>query len=85
MKYIVTLLLYFVFSQVYAGDVVSTISRLGAANQQYALVVVDVAIPTKPPYAEEYKVLSFDKSTAHGQDMYALALTALTADKKTND
>ena len=81
MKSIVVFLIYLCTFQVFAGDTVTKISRLGAATSQYAVMVVEMALPTKPACADEFTILSFDKSTPHGQDMYALALSALTANK----
>ena len=82
MRYVLTIAICMSIVNVYAGDAVTTISRLGAATEQYAMMIVDVGLPTKPTCAEENNILSFDKSTPHGQDMFALALSALTANKQ---
>ena len=46
------------------------------------MLVVDTPISTKPDCAQNFNILSFDKSTAHGKDLYAIALTGFTTQKK---
>ena len=66
----------------HAGSVVSKITRVGAVNDQYGMLIVETAAATKPDCAEEFTIMSFDKSTANGRDMYSMALTALAAQKR---
>ena len=65
-----------------AEKIYSTINQLGAASETYAIMVVDTPLSTKPSCAEQNTILSFDKSTSHGKDMYALAMAAITAQLK---
>ena len=82
MKRLFVIILLLAFNNLSAGEAVSTINRLGAATEQYAVMLIDTPLPTKPVCAEENYILSFDKSTPHGRDMFALAMAALSADKK---
>lgn len=75
-------LLLLISTTTYAGSVTSTINRIGTASAQYAILIVDNAAATKPDCAEEYTIFSFDKFTAHGQDMYSMALTAFATQKR---
>jgi hypothetical protein len=82
MKMAILIVLCMICGNIYAGEETTNINRLGAATDQYAVMVVDTPLPTKPPCAEGNTVVSFDKSTPHGKDMFALAMTALATDKK---
>ena len=80
-KIISSTVLLIISTALNAGSVTSTINRVGAATDQHAMLIVDTAATTKPDCAEEYTIFSFDKSTAHGRDMYSMALTAFATQK----
>ncbi|TQV65567.1 hypothetical protein FKG94_28580 [Exilibacterium tricleocarpae] len=62
-----------------AGKVTSKITHLAAATVQYGTLTLETPASTKPTCADEYTIMSFDKTTSHGRDMYSMALAALTA------
>lgn len=60
----------------------TTLKQVGAATEQYGMVVFEDPTDDKPECAEQFTIFSFDKSTQHGQDMFSIALTALVAQKR---
>lgn len=65
-----------------AGQVVSKISQVGVVNEQYGMIRVDTPASSKPECAEEFTILTFDKSTPHGQDLYSIALAGFSTQAK---
>lgn len=65
----------------FSGDVISKITRLGAVDSQWGMFIVATPASSKPDCASDYTTFSFDKSTAHGQDMYSILLAGITAKK----
>ncbi len=81
-NFMVGIVLLLVSTNSMAGSVTSKVTRVGAATDQYGVLFIETPAPTKPSCANEHTILSFDKSTSHGKDMYSMALTALAAQKK---
>lgn len=54
---------------------------MGAVDATWGIVVLNEAPTSLPACATSANSLSFDKSTQHGRDMLAVALTALATGK----
>lgn len=65
-----------------SGEVQTQIVRIGLVSDTFAIIRLLQPMPTLPPCAvsadpDSAFVVSFDKSTQHGQDILALATTSL--------
>ena len=73
-----------VFQSSLAGEkqIEAKIERLGVVTAQYGNAVLDVSLDVAThPCAMHAAIVSFDKTTEHGRQMYAMLLSAKMSNK----
>ena len=85
-KYMLAAALLLLSTTSYAATHYSKVTSVGAYNSQWAVFNLETSIAAEATLpascTTRRQTISFDKSTAHGQDMLTIVLTAFASGKR---